>query len=828
MTNPLSNPSYLLPPLVALVASLVLLAVVWQGGRKSFSSVLFSGFLLSVGLWGFLLFGMRSSPDVHRALLWERALPVTTYTTFVLFYHFTLAYTNNRGQRGILLVSYLFLVAVAALSPTELLIERMRLEDYGYAPVVSSAAFPITMSIPLLMGGGAYNFIRRYKASSSYEERNRLFYLIIAVLFPLLGLFLDAFTNLPPAAIWGNLIFCIMCTVAILKYHLLDVRIIIRKSLVYLLISIVVGVPYVGLLYSLHYVFKSALELWWIHALIILLLAIILRPLYSRAQHLVDRLFYRDRYDSLKALQQFSHQTQSVADLNELGSSLIQLVRGALRSSSACLLLPSEGEGGLVMVCSSGLESPPPGVVLKDSSPLVKWLRVHGDILSSEQLNIVPQLQSFSLKEKNNLEQMEAKLYVPIKIRPSQLSGILVLGQKLSQQFYSNEDRQLLITLSSQMAMVLENARLYSEVLRARKDLESWLNSMTDCVMIVSTDYTIQFMNRAGVEKFGSRTGTTCWDTLGKQAACSFCPMQHSRRNDRGGTHFISNVRDREYDGAVAPLLEPDGSLSIIEVLRDITDRRRAEEREKRLQEELSLSSRLASIGELAAGVAHELNNPLTGILGFSERLLRKSANEEISQDLERIRNEGLRAAKVVQNLLTFARPREPKMEYSDISDILQKALELRAYELRTSNIEVITDLAPSLPKVVVDFGQVQEVFLNIILNAEQAMTEAHKGGKLRIKTQHVKGHIGVSFADDGPGILAGHLDKVFDPFFSTRAERGGTGLGLSVCHGIVTGHGGRIYAKSKPGEGATFFVELPIMSEVPNKDKVVEEETMH
>jgi len=172
-----------------------------------------------------------------------------------------------------------------------------------------------------------------------------------------------------------------------------------------------------------------------------------------------------------------------------------------------------------------------------------------------------------------------------------------------------------------------------------------------------------------------------------------------------------------------------------------------------------------------------------------------------------------LRAAKVVQNLLTFARPREPKTEYSDISDILQKALELRSYELRTSNIEVITDLTPSLPKVVVDFGQIQEVFLNVILNAEQAMTEAHKGGKLRIKTHHVKGHIRVSFADDGPGILAEHLGKVFDPFFSTRAERGGTGLGLSVCHGIVTGHGGRIYAKSKPGKGATFFVELPTVS---------------
>ncbi|GAI47750.1 unnamed protein product, partial [marine sediment metagenome] len=167
------------------------------------------------------------------------------------------------------------------------------------------------------------------------------------------------------------------------------------------------------------------------------------------------------------------------------------------------------------------------------------------------------------------------------------------------------------------------------------------------------------------------------------------------------------------------------GKEVCIAAIRDITERKQAEERERRLQEELNRSSRLAAIGELAAGVAHEINNPLTGILGFSQRLLRKSADEKVSQDLEVIHNEALRAAKVVENLLTFARRREPTKEYSDINDIVQKALELRAYELKTSNIEVVTDLAPSLPETIADFQQIQEVFLNIILNAEQVMTEA-------------------------------------------------------------------------------------------------------
>ena len=193
--------------------------------------------------------------------------------------------------------------------------------------------------------------------------------------------------------------------------------------------------------------------------------------------------------------------------------------------------------------------------------------------------------------------------------------------------------------------------------------------------------------------------------------------------------------------------------------------------------------------------------------MGFSERLLRKSTDDEVSRDLGRIHNEAQRAAKVVQNLLTFARRRESKREYSDTNDILQRSLELRAYELKTSNIEVATVLAPDLPQIMVDSYQIEEVFLNIILNAEQVMTEANTEGKLTIKTQEMKNYIRISFTDDGPGIPAEHLGKLFNPFFTTRGERGGTGLGLSVCHGIVTQHGGKIYAKSKPGKGTTFFV---------------------
>jgi len=191
--------------------------------------------------------------------------------------------------------------------------------------------------------------------------------------------------------------------------------------------------------------------------------------------------------------------------------------------------------------------------------------------------------------------------------------------------------------------------------------------------------------------------------------------------------------------------------------------------------------------------------------------LLKKSTNEEIKRDLGRIHSEAQRMAKVVENLQASTRRREPKMQYADVNDILQNTLALRAYALKTSKVKVITALAPSLPKIMVDFNRIQEVFLSIILNAEQVMTEARDGGKLNIKTQQIKGCISVSFTDDGPGIPDEHLDKIFDPFFTTRWEQGGTGLRLSACRSIVTEHGGRIYVESEPVKGATFIVEFPL-----------------
>ena len=232
---------------------------------------------------------------------------------------------------------------------------------------------------------------------------------------------------------------------------------------------------------------------------------------------------------------------------------------------------------------------------------------------------------------------------------------------------------------------------------------------------------------------------------------------------------------------------------------------------EREMQERLSLTDRLASLGEMAAGIAHELNNPLTGVVAISQLLLESDVPAEIKDDLKAISSEGQRAASVVRNMLSFARSHTLSNQPVEINAIISQVLNLRTYEHRVSNIKVFTRFAPNLPEISADRFQMQQVFLNIVLNAEQAMIEAHDGGNLNITTEQLNDIIKISFSDDGPGIPQDIINRVFDPFFTTKEVGKGTGLGLSICYGIVTKQGGRIYAQSQPGKGVTFVVELPI-----------------
>ncbi len=279
------------------------------------------------------------------------------------------------------------------------------------------------------------------------------------------------------------------------------------------------------------------------------------------------------------------------------------------------------------------------------------------------------------------------------------------------------------------------------------------------------------------------------------------------------------DVRAKTNDGreiwvsALATRIEFQGRVAVLLSLRDVTKEKKMEEERQKLEEELLLAGRLAAVGELSAGLAHELNNPLAAIQGLAQLLTKSDdLNEAAKKDVDAIYRETQRATRITQNLLSFARKHKPERRLISLNEALEKTLELRAHQMSVNNIELSMQLQPDLPLTMADFYQMQQVFMNIIINAEQAMMEAHGRGRLLVKTRKVYAVIQITITDSGPGIPKENLKRIFDPFFTTKEVGKGTGLGLSVCYGIIHAHGGQIYARSKPGQGATFTVEIPII----------------
>jgi PAS domain S-box-containing protein len=363
-----------------------------------------------------------------------------------------------------------------------------------------------------------------------------------------------------------------------------------------------------------------------------------------------------------------------------------------------------------------------------------------------------------------------------------------------------------------------------TEALRENQEFSnSLLENSPNSITVINTDTSIRYVNPA----FEKLTGFKLAEIAGKKAPYPWWPKEERKTMTQnlkkamvsGGkkSEHVFYAKNGEPIWAMlnsAPVVYRKKLLYFLISWLDITERKQAEEEKVELERKAHLASRLASVGEMASGIAHEINNPLTAVIGFAQLLMDTELPEEIKEDLIIIHKEAQRAAGVARNLLTFARKHAPSKQLTNLNSIIEGVLALRAYEQNVSNIQINTKLASDLPEVMADYSQLQQVFINIVLNAEAAMLEANNGGTLTIVTQKFNHSVRASLTDTGPGISKKNLDRIFDPFFTTKEVGKGTGLGLSICHGIVAEHGGRLYAKSKPGSGATFVVELPVNSQ--------------
>lgn len=814
--------AHLLFPLVQVLLSLSLIVIVLKGHFRSFTHRLLSLFLLGLAVWGALIFGMRASPDLEHAYYWQNYLTPIAPFLAVLLYHFAVRYTLTQIRRWFVPLLYFICFLFILLVPTDLVHKGMQVKAYGYAPIFGPAfpviaIFSITITLMALQV-----FIRGYRASPDTEHRNRVAYIVMGVVFMFLGGMFDVLPvfGLPlyPGMIIGNIVFCFLTTAAIVKYNLLDIHVVLRKSVAYILISALIAIPFVGIFLLAAKAFTGQSFPPWGYLILLILLAFALPQLWQRTQRWVDRWFYRDRYDYLKALGTFSRDTHSLIDSAKLGSTMVNLIAGALRTSSVYLLQQLPPNGDFAVVSSAGVNNTTASILFQSHSPLVKWLKRSHDMLACKDLDIVPQLQSVISKEREALEQSGAELIAPLKTRSGQLAGLLILGRKLSEQAYTVEDKQLITALSDQMATNLENTWLYDDALRGRESLETWLNSMSDGVMIVGTDHRIQFVNNAAIEHLAANSGEICWNALGKDTKCPNCPMQSYLGGSKEGYHYIGHIGDRQYDVVAAPLLDPDGSLSIIEVLRDVTERKRMEDeiiQAKAKIEALRHSEHLKT--ELLSMVSHELRTPLTAIKGFAATLLRprvKWSQEEQRDFLQNINQETDRLTRLVSNLLDMSRLEAGALSLEkdsyQVSEILESVGSTLATIAEHHKLRVV--VPAGLPSIFVDRTRIGQVLINLVENAAKY---SKKGSQITLKAKPSADVVIISVTDRGEGIASELLDGVFDRFYQGESvvtgRRKGVGLGLAICRAIVEAHGGNIWVESEVGKGSRFSFSLPV-----------------
>jgi len=352
-------------------------------------------------------------------------------------------------------------------------------------------------------------------------------------------------------------------------------------------------------------------------------------------------------------------------------------------------------------------------------------------------------------------------------------------------------------------------------MIRSQRDkLQKVVNSIGESMYIVNKNFIIEFQNNVFKNQFGELIGRVCYKSMfNRDEPCAFCLMLDSINENSIKQLETDILNQKHYDIIFSPFQESDQEIRSVVVMRDITEK-------KNLQAEAIRVGHLASLGELAAGVAHEINNPITGIISIAEILTDKF--QELGGDKtvpERIINEGERIGNIVKNLLSFARDKKEEYSPAGINDILKLTLELVEKQISKDGIHLSVNIPPDIPKIDVRSREIQQVFLNIISNARYSLQkkypQPHKNKILEINGEKIKTgdaiHVRLTFYDRGVGISKDILDRVANPFFTTKPQGEGTGLGLSISHGITKDHGGNLWFDSREGEYTKVNVDLPV-----------------
>jgi two-component system, NtrC family, sensor kinase len=613
---------------------------------------------------------------------------------------------------------------------------------------------------------------------------------------------------------------------AIIRYRLRDVEVIVKRALAYTAFFAASVALYFALLRLAGFVFgnDSDQHIWIIALLATMVVVLLAQPVKDSLQDALDRVFYRDRYDYRRALVAFARDLNSDLDVIRLSQRLVsRIVETLVIDRMALMLAPGgaaagTGEGDLdfVTIGDYGFSQPVPR--LPRQSSLMPRLDAGTTVALDDPIAAA----RFQAEEVEFWRDAGIYYFVPC-VFEGRAIAVLALGRKETDEPFNSEDLALLTAVAGQVATAIENGRLYRqlhlkalELGRMREFNDNILESLDNGLVVFDADEHIVRWNRALEEFYGVARDAAVGKRLAEIFDAHFVEALRAARSEHpyGATLYRvplssadrANVR-LLVNATEIPLQNASGDESVVGtilLIEDITDR-------VRLEEQLQISEKMASIGLLAAGVAHEVNTPLTGISSFTQMLLEGAdPADPRTALLEKIERQTFRAAKIVNGLLNLSRPGTSSSERIDvdINAVITDVFSLLEHQFEVGRIKVRKELSPDGAPVLGIEHQLQQVFLNLFLNARDAMP---RGGWLSVTTRTTPAAVVAEIADTGSGIPSDQLARIYDPFFTTKSISRGTGLGLSISYGIVREHEGTLRCDSAVGQGTKFTLTLPL-----------------
>jgi len=795
-------------------------------------------YMFVMAVWSFGSFMMHANTGLASVLFWNRFMVVGMLGGPITIFHSLLDLLDKKKKsyQYLLYLGYGIYLFLIILNLRGQIVTSAWFEENHFRYSLHKGAYIayiLSYSYLLL---GIFLLSRELQKTEHEYTKKKLKLPLIGAMVMLVGVLANLYEPVGryPVDLFSATINAFFIFYAIYKYRLVHYSAFVLNSLLYFILVVISGFVFYGiLLLSFSGLRTISFEYAIIPSILLgVVAAFIFQPLRSGALAFMEKIYIGKRFEYYTGLRSFLRELNTIVELDVLGESTVQKLQDTFNLEWVMMVVLDYSSRNYKLIAQRGLSrsiTRTQEIIFNRNSPFVRSFvsNINGIKLIRDSSIII------TLPVDGNPIELHPALVIPLQFK-KRVNGCIALGNCMDKEYFDQFDLEILEILAGQCSVTLENAISFEslkrqqkrlqdmnqELIISRNKLEAFFDGITTPISIQDINYNIITINKAAARYcrniYENLIGKKCYNVFfGHNKPCPNCMAQDSLHTQ---IPFSIEQKDEKTNNTFSihfyPISVPDGSEKIfLEFFQDITQ-------QKILQAELAQSEKLASIGTLASGIAHEINNPLTGIIGTAEIMLQeldaKSFLREYAKD---IIGYAENAAEVIQELRAYSRKEKTEIQNVNIIETIENSLKLAARGMHFEGIKVVKDYE-ELSLIEANRTELQQVFLNIIINAIQAMEG--RGGILTIKCKQQDGNAFISIKDTGHGIGDENLDNIFNPFFTTKDPGKGTGLGLSIIHKIIHNMGGRISVESQVGVGTEFKLNIPLSKEEKQKIRFI------